>query len=329
MIIESFAKVTPKAQVDRTNSRLNGVVVMSTDLNLNHNANFTRINQDEIVSLGNTTKVYCYLGHPKKGITSNDRLPFRLGYFDNFSINGTQVKADLQLSPTIEANPILPQGIKEYIYTLAEKESSECGFSMSVGMSYNEDETVSILEFFSVDLVEVPALTVAMFAKEQNKMEENTLNESLTPVLDALITLSNAMDSKTDIKPSLEAIQAALSALSSPTSTEATEEPESTSEAELEAPTSEATEATEDVQEINELDKVKSDIASIKDMLAQILSSNFSKEVKQEPKKVVFSVMEPIKHESSSVSTYSQEVYNSLKSEKKYTEAAEYFKKFN
>lgn len=307
MIIETFGKISPTAQVDRGNSRLNGIVIMSTDFNLNNNATFSIENQKEIVSLGNTNKVYCYLGHAKKGFTSSDRLAYRLGYFENFSVDGSKVRADLQLSPTIEPNPIIPQGIKEYIYTLAEKESNECGFSMSVGMCYNEDDTVSILELFSVDLVEVPALTVAMFAKEENKdMSEDTVNEKLTPVLDALKLLSSAIDAGSDTKPSADAVKAAIDSLFAPVEA-ATVEPvvEPTVEVEpIVEPTIEVEPISEPVEdpsieakEVTEIETVKAEILSLKELISNLQSAllaqaNYAKEEPkvEEPKTVVFSV---------------------------------------
>lgn len=368
MLYETYS-FSSKPNVDKENGRLNNVVIMSTEFNLNKNAEFTLQNQKEIVELGNNpeNKVYCYLGHAKQGATSNDRLPFRLGYFENFRIDKTKVKADLVLSPTIESNPVLkarfPDGITPYIYTLAEHESSECGFSMCVGLYYNEDDSVTIKTLTSVDLVEEPALTIGLFSKEEPMTDKiiEEVHPTLNQAFDKFNELDTSLKSGADVQEILTALLEALATLqAAPTVEEAEEdatkeegleeiqeaktEP-TTEEApteELQEPIEEEKEQEEEAKEAITLDSLKSDIDSMKQDLADIKaaimsfskqaeeSKEYSKKEEENVEPVVFHVMSPISSEieEEKPREYHVKEYGRLRKEGKYSEAATYHAKY-
>ena len=327
----TFSSKGSKPNVDRENSRLNNCVVMTTDFNLNNNAVFGKVNQEEIVLLGSSEKTYCYLGHPKKGATSDDRLPFRLGYFENFCIDGSAVKADLVLSPTIDTNPVLlarfPNGIKEYIFSLAEKEADECGFSMSVGMAYNENDTVTILRLSSIDLVEDPALTVAMFSED--KLIED-VHPSLNFAFDQFNALDTAIKTGTPIEAVLAALLSSLATLQASPAVEVDEETPN-EEAPLE-PTQEA--PAEEVQEEEQIASIQTQIDSLKNDIADIKAAvmSFSKqEIIEEPKKeqVVVQVVGHIAEETVPFSKQEHIAeFRALRAAGKTIEAARYFERY-
>lgn len=340
MLIENFEKVTSKPKIDKVNGILRDVVLFSTEFNLNKNAKFTDKNLKELVDLGSKEKTYSYLGHARKGVLSTDRLPYRLGHFENYSIDGTKVKADLILSKTIEANPILPKDIKEYIYALAENEANDCGFSVSVGFDYISDgnDFVELKEVYSIDLVESPALTLAMFAKEENTMPEETVNENLSPVLEAIKTLSLALDSKGDIGPSVEAIKAALATLT-PVQVAVSEAVEAiVEENEIHQTVIETiVETVVDAQAVevetpSEIETLKSEFAAIKETLSKIQESLLTKETfaKEAPTKepVVFHVnpvvSNSVDNSKADKKFHREEYHNLLKTDK--AEAAKYHK---
>jgi len=344
MLIESYS-VKASPNVDRENSKLNNVVIMTTEFNLNNNATFTRINQEQIVALGNSEKVYCYLGHAKQGVTSSDRLPFRLGYFESFRVEDTKVKADLVLSPTIDSNPVLlarfPTGIKEYIFTLAETEAGECGFSMSVGMLYNEDDTVTVGALYSVDLVEDPALTVALFSKAEPKFED------VAPILVESFAHFNRLDDAIKQGSSIDAVLASLlESLSLLNVVSVEDAPETALEPVLEPENTDAPVEVAQVEEVLEptpepeieptleaapIDDIRSEFAEIKETIKQLqemIASRFAEDKKPEKKKVVLSFNSPMPIETDLKLSKEEhrEEYARLMKENK-VEAARYFKK--
>ena len=333
MIIETYS-FNSRPQIDDTNSRLNGVVIMSTDFNLNKNAVFTSANQSELVEMGNANKVYCYLGHAKQGSTSEDRLPFRLGYFSNWRVDGSTVKADLIISPTADDNPILaarhPEGMKKYIFALAENESSECGFSMSIGMAYNDDDTVSILALYSVDLVEDPALTLGMFSKNNEEIiQMDDVNPLLTSAYDTFSALNDAINAGSDYETIADSLIAQINALiTSADSNEAADfdtsaAPDATSAVEAQSEDVSNTTIAAQLQALQEL---------IQAFIANQSDEDFSKkEIKdeaKEEKKVVFSIPAPINVDAGekTIDDHRKE-YQKLRAEGKYSEAAKYFSK--
>lgn len=360
MLIETYS-VKARPNVDRENDRLNNVVVMTTEFNLNRNATFTAINQAEIVSLGNSEKTYCYLGHAKEGFTSSDRLPFRLGYFENFRVEDTKVKADLVLSPTIDSNPVLlarfPTGIKEYIFALAENEADECGFSMVVGMMYNDDDSVTVGALYSIDVVESPALCLSLFAKAEKTFEDpapilvesfsyfNKLDDAIkqgSPIDAVLASLLESL-SLLNVVSVEDAPETVLEPVLEPENTEAPTEPEKveevpepTPEPEIEPivePTVEPTvePIAESSVESNPVDEIRSEFAEIKETIKQLqelIASRFSVQEKEpEEKKLVLSFNSPMPIESSQMSKEDhKEEYSRLMKEDKVL-AAKYFKK--
>lgn len=347
MIVETYSINGQKPNIDKTNNRLNNVVVMSTEFNHNKNATFTRKNQEEIVNLGNSKKVFCYLGHSKRGLRTEDRLIDRLGHFENFRIEGTKVKADLVLSPTIESNPrfskLFPSGLTDYLFTLAEFEGADCGFSMSVGMCYNEDDSVTIKELDSVDMVEEPALTNAMFSKDKN-----TIMEDIHPSLNTAFDLFNELDTAIKAGQPTEELQTAL--LAALTSLKAEEEQESTEapteeekaveeapvtaeegvEVEEEPPTETPTEtqAITDIQ--SQIEELKTAIEDMKAVIMSFSKVEEKEEVKEEPKKkVVFSVLPTILESNVERSKEEHlEEFSRLRKAGLYTEAAKYHSEY-
>lgn len=343
MLLETFSnKGTQKPNIDRESGRLNNVVIMTTDFNLNNNATFTRINQEELVLLGSEEKIFCYLGHSKRGLTSDDRLPFRLGYFENFSIDGSAVKADLVLSPTIEQNPILrskiPGDMKEYIYSLAENESGECGFSMSVGLARNEvTGAVSIIRLTSVDLVEDPALTVAMFSKDSKEYTMEDIHPSLSTAFDLFNGLDYAL--KQELSPEdlinslISTLQSFLTAPEEQTDPVSVDESVPAPEAPLEAPIE--TDVDPDAETVDPITALQNELAEVKALVMQLMTSGFSKEEKAEKpneekvEPVVFETSAPIVIESAEEERFDFAHFNKLKSERKHSDATIYWKRFH
>lgn len=345
MIVETYSINGQKPNIDKTNNRLNNVVVMSTEFNHNKNATFTRKNQEEIVNLGNSKKVFCYLGHSKRGLRTEDRLIDRLGHFENFRIEGTKVKADLVLSPTIESNPrfskLFPSGLTDYLFSLAEYEGADCGFSMSVGMCYNEDDSVTIKELDSVDMVEEPALTNAMFSKDKN-----TIMEDIHPSLNTAFDLFNELDTAIKAGQPTEELQtallAALTSLKAEEEQENTEAPTEEDKAVEEAPVTaeegveveeEPTTETQAITDIqSQIEELKTAIEDMKAVIMSFSKVEEKEEVKEEPKKkVVFSVISPISHiEEKETKTKEQhlEEFSRLRKSGLYTEAAKYHSQF-
>lgn len=167
--------------VDRENLRLKNCVVFSTVINKNEEFEFTSENLSEIVSLGNAGEVKSYINHARGLIEK------RVGEWipGTFRIDGNFVKADLQLSEVNDVNPELKPEYNDFVLTLAEKEPTKCGFStvMIVG---TKDGEPTIKKLYSIDLVETPALTLAMFSKKEKEMEkketisENCIQETYT-----------------------------------------------------------------------------------------------------------------------------------------------------
>ena len=339
MIIEFYHTAITAPKIDKVNGVLRDVVVMTTEFNLNENANFSRTNQQELVDLGNTRQILSYLGHAKKGITSDDRLPFRIGSFSNFRVDDTRVVADLKLSKTLDTNPILPAGLRDYVYSLAENESNQCGFSMVVGLQYNDNDTVTIGDLMSIDLVGVPALTQSMFAKSESTDMINRAHETLTPVIGLLVSLDESIKAGQNITPTLQTLIGVLSGLYpvAAITEEAVETAAQEAQEEAQEPTPDAT----SLDASPSLLDLQSDIACIKDQVAQLMASllamqSFAKEepkvepeTKEEPKKVVFSVMEPVAHETIVEAAYSVDTYNEYKQNGQYKEASIYFKQWH
>lgn len=161
--------------VDRENLQLKNCVVFSTSINKNNEFEFIPENLSEIVSLGNSGEVKSYINHARGLIEK------RVGSWipGSFRIDGDFVKADLQLSEVNDVNPELKPEYNDFVLTLAEKEPTKCGFStvMIVG---TKDGEPTIKKLYSIDLVETPALTLAMFSKkEEMEMEEKeTISEN-------------------------------------------------------------------------------------------------------------------------------------------------------
>lgn len=168
--------------VDRENLQLKNCVVFSTSINKNNEFEFISENLSEIVALGNAGEVKSYINHARGLIEK------RVGSWipGSFRIDGDFVKADLQLSEVNDVNPELKPEYNDFVLTLAEKEPTKCGFStvMIVG---TKDGEPSIKKLYSIDLVETPALTLAMFSKkeememeEKETISENSIQETYT-----------------------------------------------------------------------------------------------------------------------------------------------------
>lgn len=168
--------------VDRENLRLKNCVVFSTVINKNNEFEFIPENLSEIVALGNAGEVKSYINHARGLIEK------RVGEWipGSFRIDGDFVKADLQLSEVNDVNPELKPEYNDFVLTLAEKEPTKCGFStvMIVG---TKDGEPTIKKLYSIDLVETPALTLAMFSKKEEKemeeketISENSIQETYT-----------------------------------------------------------------------------------------------------------------------------------------------------
>lgn len=318
MIKESFRNYSVSTtNVDREERKLLGCVVMSSDINYNRDFIFSKKNQEELVALGNRfsgqdkDKCYSYLGH-SRGLTTDDRLAFRLGHWENFRIDGSLVRADLQLDPIIDSDPILQArfpgiSMSEYIYKLAETKSKECGFSMVVYISGTETEPI-ISELTSIDLVEDPALTLSMFSQhKENYMEEEIKEEKAVSKLSKALEIFKALDTALEAgEPVEELVNALIEEIKSATVT-----------------TSNAPEVTE---EFSEIEVLKSEMANMKTMI-ETLTSQFSK--KEEVKTFSINVMNPVSEnvpQELSKDEHRKE-YHRLRAED-VSKAAKYFEKY-
>lgn len=212
MLKEYFKFESKPEIVDRANGVIKGVIIMDTVSNKNNDANFNYNNQVELCNLGNKGKVKCYQGHGVPGLTIADRLPYLIGYFNNFRIDGTSVKADLNLyTEVVDYSETLIRLVKskytDYIYGLAESAADVCGFSMEVRLKNigNEDGEVSISNLYAVALVNSPALTDSMYSTN-DPIEFEEIHPSLS-VVDSLL---NALDSAVKAGQPLEGIIAQL-----------------------------------------------------------------------------------------------------------------------
>lgn len=302
-VYESFSnKGAEKPNVDKENLRLNNVVIMTTEFNLNNNAVFTFVNQQELVDLGNTSKVYCHLGHAKRGVATEDRLRDRIGYFENFRIDGTAVKADLIVFSSVGENPYLPSGAIEYVFALAENEANECGFSMVVWLDYNDDDSVTIKSLERVDLVESPALTRAMFSKIQKDYtmeEKETVLEESTTGLEVSATPAPIQAPAPEVEELVDASEEKIE----------------------EAPKVEQFST-------DRLGALETTVNEMKVLLMQLVTNGYAKEEEpKEEKKVVLTFSEPISHETAKLTKEDHRAeYHRLRKDGKLTEAAAYAK---
>lgn len=338
--INTFNTVS-RPNVDRENGRLNNVVIMTTDVNFNQNANFTRQNQEEIVLLGSSEKTYCFYGHAKDGVFSAERLPWRLGKFENFRIDETKVRADLVLSPTLDTNPLLqkiyPQGISEYLYSLAENEAEECGFSMAVKLKRNSEDPnqVTIEKLYSVDLVAEPALVeTGMFSKQ----DETLAHEKLTPAIDTFSLLDAALKDGEDIVDPVNTLIAQLQELLA--TPEPEEEPQVEVNIEVNVNSEPEKEPSLEVEpEPEEPQPTIADLSNrlddLQNMLGELVVAMTSFSKKEEPKieepevqPLIYNVLPAIKPEESEES-YSVTEYNRLKASGDRAGATRYFNKFH
>lgn len=332
--------------VDRENGILHDVVLMTTLINKNDNFNFTSNNLNQVKNIGEKKKIYSYLGHAKSGISSDDRLPFRIGFFENYHIeNNDTLKADLVLSPTIDENPILTSRVgkmSDYIFSIAENDSDNCGMSVSINVfnpsleTFSYENDITITNVHSIDLVENPALTLALFSADINK-NMNTDITTVDPSLTNAANLFNGLDDtlKKGETPKPEDVQALISELINvfPQVKELhpdSEDPAQDAQISLsEDPVDVAVVTTPEDPSEDAEDTISPDIASwmqkIETLIEGLISkldapAQFSVD-EHKPEVIQFSA--PIAEERHSVNHMAN--YHALRSEGRYTEAAKYF----
>lgn len=312
-----------KVSVDRENRKLLGCIVMSTDVNYNRDFIFSETNQEELVALGNSftnqdkDKCYSYLGH-SRGSVSDDRLPFRIGYWENFRLDGSLVRADLCLDPIIDVDPILQArfpniSMSEYVFQLAETKPNECGFSMVVFIAGSESEPV-IKVLSSIDLVESPALTLSLFSQKQKEIlimdTSATQTEPVSKLSKALELFNNLDAALIAGEPVEELVNGLIDEIKSVTASTSADAP-----------------STENFsKEPSEIDSIKTEIQNLKTMI-EGLTSNFSK--KEEVKTFSVNVIAPVSDDDIPREFSKEEhkkEYHRLRKEN-LTEAATYFRK--
>lgn len=321
MIQENFRNYSVDAsKIDKEARKLVGCIVMSTDVNYNRDFIFSKKNQEELVELGNRfsnidkDKCYSYLGH-SRGLLSDDRIALRIGHWENFRIDGTLVRADLNLDSVIDVDPVFQArfpgiSMSEYIYKLAETKSNECGFSMVVYISGTETEPV-ISQLNSIDLVEDPALTLSMFSqnKEEKIMEEQKTQEEPVSKLSKALELLKALDDALiNGNPSEELVNALIE--------------------EIKSATKPASETSKPTEEFSEIEVLKNELANLKTMI-ETFTSQFSKTEVKEEKKFSISVINPVSEDipqELSKEEHRRE-YHRLRKEN-VSQAAKYFEKY-
>lgn len=170
-----------QVNVDTENLQLKNCIVFSTSINKSQEYEFSEKNLQEVVDLGNAGDVNAYLDHAR-GVLEKRVAEWIPG---SFRIDGSFVRADMQLKATNDVNPEVSNkynvSYNEFIMKLAQTEPDKCGFSC-VFLLGLVDGDVSIKSIMSIDLVEVPNLTPAMFSyNDEVKMSEVSVEVEVCP----------------------------------------------------------------------------------------------------------------------------------------------------
>lgn len=227
----AFASVQESARIDRSSGTMQGVSLISVGEAKGHESFVDEDSLDTALSvLKEKMRLPAYITH--RGALFEDRLTREIGMFENFRVEGEQLKADFQAFESF-----MEDDKRKFnrLFELAEKMPDRFGLSIvfagtrawatpegDVPMSYKDDErpegalfefpSIRVMEVSSADFVDSPAANErGLFSKIDNPTHSNMTKDELSKKTETLEAEKVELSEKlTELESKLEGFDALL-----------------------------------------------------------------------------------------------------------------------